>query len=204
MGISVQRTVQHNETTGGPFWRLRTYDPKRFDRACMYISHRNFIWPLWRHSRFQLVPSRTKASVSQADISIGASPIDPGRRGPEGNELHPHPIRSAGKLLERWTFCGFRVPRKVNIRQRIPISWQSPGRGKAMRRMREDHLCRRKSASTTARKAALAGCFATTLSAYNGTPAPRMRGQLGEILGGVRVPWALPNADPYVAHQLGK
>lgn len=107
MGISVQRTVQHNETTGGPFWRLRTYDPKRFDRACMYISHRNFIWPLWRHSRFQLVPSRTKASVSQADISIGASPIDPGRRGPEGNELHPHPIRSAGKLLERWTFCGF-------------------------------------------------------------------------------------------------
>ena len=43
-----------------------------------------------------------------------------------------------------------------------------------------------------------------TLSAYNGTPAPRMRGQLGEILGGVRVPWALPNADPYVAHQLGK
>ena len=124
MGISVQRTVQHNETTGGPFWRLRTYDPKRFDRACMYISHRNFIWPLWRHSRFQLVPSRTKASVSQADISIGASPIDPGRRGPEGNELHPHPIRSAGKLLERWTFCGFRVPRKVNIRQRIPISWQ--------------------------------------------------------------------------------
>ena len=130
MGISVQRTVQHNETTGGPFWRLRTYDPKRFDRACMYISHRNFIWPLWRHSRFQLVPSRTKASVSQADISIGASPIDPGRRGPEGNELHPHPIRSAGKLLERWTFCGFRVPRKVNIRQRIPISWQSPGRGK--------------------------------------------------------------------------
>ena len=44
----------------------------------------------------------------------------------------------------------------------------------------------------------------TTLSAYNGTPAPRMRGQLGEILGGVRVPWALPNADPYVAHQLGK
>ena len=153
MGISVQRTVQHNETTGGPFWRLRTYDPKRFDRACMYISHRNFIWPLWRHSRFQLVPSRTKASVSQADISIGASPIDPGRRGPEGNELHPHPIRTAGKLLERWTFCG---------------------------------------------------CFATTLSAYNGTPAPRMRGQLGEILGGVRVPWALPNADPYVAHQLGK
>ena len=131
MGISVQRTVQHNETTGGPFWRLRTYDPKRFDRACMYISHRNFIWPLWRHSRFQLVPSRTKASVSQADISIGASPIDPGRRGPEGNELHPHPIRSAGKLLERWTFCGFRVPRKVNIRQRIPISWQSPGRGKS-------------------------------------------------------------------------
>ena len=107
-------------------------------------------YPLWRHSRFQLVPSRTKASVSQADISIGASPIDPGRRGPEGNELHPHPIRSAGKLLERWTFCGFRVPRKVNIRQRIPISWQSPGRGKAMRRMREDHLCRRKSASTTA------------------------------------------------------
>ena len=104
MGISVQRTVQHNETTGGPFWRLRTYDPKRFDRACMYISHRNFIWPLWRHSRFQLVPSRTKASVSQADISIGASPIDPGRRGPEGNELHPHPIRSAGKLLERLTF----------------------------------------------------------------------------------------------------
>ena len=40
----------------------------------------------------------------------------------------------------------------MNIRQRIPISWQSPGRGKAMRRMREDHLCRRKSASTTARK----------------------------------------------------
>ena len=152
MGISVQRTVQHNETTGGPFWRLRTYDPKRFDRACMYISHRNFIWPLWRHSRFQLVPSRTKASVSQADISIGATPIHPGRRGPEGNEDHPHAIRSAGKLLERWTFCGFRVPRKVNIRQRIPISWQSPGRGKAMRRMREDHLCRRKSASTTARK----------------------------------------------------
>ena len=43
-----------------------------------------------------------------------------------------------------------------------------------------------------------------TLSAYNGTPAPHMRGQLGEILGGVSVPWALPNADPYAAHQLGK
>lgn len=122
MGISVQRTVQHNETTGGPFLRLRTYNPKRFDRACMYISHRNFVWPLWRHPRFQLVPSRTKAAVSQADISIGASPIDPGRRGPDGNELHPHPIRSAGKLLENFAFKFSRVPRKVNIRQRIPIS----------------------------------------------------------------------------------
>ena len=134
MGISVQRTVQHNETTGGPFWRLRTYDPKRFDRACMYISHRNFIWPLWRHSRFQLVPSRTKASVSQADISIGASPIDPGRRGPEGNELHPHPIRSAGKLLERWTFCGFRVQAEVCINdgkkgaERVHLAQSSSGR----------------------------------------------------------------------------
>ena len=28
------------------------------------------------------------------------------------------------------------------------------------------------------------------LSAYNGTPVPYMREQLGEILGGVRFPWA--------------
>ena len=41
---------------------------------------------------------------------------------------------------------------------------------------------------STQPKAAPAGCFAMTLSAYNGTPVPHMREQLGEILGGVRFP----------------
>ena len=40
MGISVQRTVQHNETTGGPFWRLRTYDPIAL--ACTYPIETSF------------------------------------------------------------------------------------------------------------------------------------------------------------------
>lgn len=37
------------------------------------------------------------------------------------------------------------------------------------------------------------------LSAYNGTPVPHMREQLGEILGGVRFPWAgsLPVTDDF-------
>ena len=41
---------------------------------------------------------------------------------------------------------------------------------------------------STQPKAAPAGCFAMTLSAYNGTPVPHRREQLGEILGGVRFP----------------
>lgn len=99
----------------------------------------------WYHPEQKRLSARQTSLLVRVRLTLEGEDL-------KGNELHPHPIRSAGKLLERWTFCGFRVPRKVNIRQRIPISWQSPGRGKAMRRMREDHLCRRKSASTTARK----------------------------------------------------
>ena len=86
-----------------------------------------------------------------------------------------------------------------------------------MRRMRHDHLRKvfafrkrrpnKVPSGSIHPKAALAGCFATTSLAYNGTPAqPQFTqwGQLGEILGGVRVPERGASRGLAVRPSLGK